>query len=421
MSKLTLNFSMSKTDISEISNYKAKVKNIHDKLHGDDKDNIGWVDYPERLSDELLDEINVTAKKIRKDSTALVVIGIGGSFLGARACTQMLLNQYHNEIDKFKIFFAGWNLSGTYHKELLDRLKKEEVSVCVVSKSGNTMETMATFSLFKKLLIEKYGNEFNKRIYTVTSKKSGTLRKETDENKYTSFVFDDNIGGRFSVLTPAGLLPIAAAGINIKKILAGAKEAYNRFNNPNIAENQCYQYGVIRRIINQRHNKSIEVFEFYEPRLDYFAEWLKQLFGESEGKEYRGIFPSSLILTRDLHSMGQFLQEGSQIFFESVFKVKNPPSDVSANFTATGLSFNENNNAVLVAVNKAHIKNNTPIITFELEDLSEETFGYAVYFYELACAVSSMLLGVNPFNQPGVEVYKKTLNDLIDPIFHSLK
>lgn len=421
MSKVTLNFSMSKTDIAEISNYKAKIKVIHDKLHSGKMDNIGWVDYPQTVSDKLIDEVNNTAKKIRKDSTALVVIGIGGSFLGARACTQMLLNRYHNETDKTKIYFAGWNLSGTYHKELLDRLQNEEVSLCVISKSGGTMETLATFSVFKNFLIEKYGDDYNKRIYVVTSSSSGKLRKEAEENKYASFPFEDNIGGRYSVLTPAGLLPIAVAGINIKKILAGAKEAYIRFNNSNISENQCYQYGVIRRIINQRHNKSIEIFEFYEPRLVYFAEWLKQLFGESEGKEYRGIYPSSLIFTRDLHSMGQFLQEGSQIFFESVFKVKNPPYDVSAEYTSSGLSFNENNNAVLVAVNKSHIKNNTPIITFELEDLSEETFGYAVYFYEKACAVSSMLLGVDPFNQPGVEVYKKTLNDLIDPIFHSFK
>jgi len=268
---------------------------------------------------------------------------------------------------------------------------------------------------------EKYGEEYYKRIYVVTNKTKGQLREEANRHHYSVFDYEDDISGRYSVLTPAGLLPIAATGLDIKKILAGAKDAWARFNNPNIAENQCYQYGVIRRIINQRHNKSIEIFEFYEPRLVYFAEWLKQLFGESEGKEYRGIYPSSLILTRDLHSVGQFLQEGTQIFFETVFKLKNPPLDISSDFTLTGLSFNEQNNTIMTAVNKAHSKNNTPIITFELDDLSEESFGYAVYFFEKACAVSSMLLGVDPFNQPGVEVYKKNLSGMLDPIFHAVK
>ena len=413
MSKVTLNFSMSKTDITEITNYKAKIKSIHDNLHSGKMENTGWVDYPMRISDALVDEMNSVARKIRKENTAFVIIGIGGSFLGARACTQMLMSRYHNETNKLKIYFAGWNLSGTYHKELYDRIKKEDIAVCVVSKSGITTETSVVFNLFKKLLIEKYGEEFNQHVFVVTDKSTGALRAETTKNKYTSFVLENDIGGRYSVLTPAGLFPIAVAGIDIKRILDGAKQAYERYNNPNIVENPCYQYAAIRRILNQKHNRTVEIYEFFEPQLVYFAEWLKQLFGESEGKEYLGIYPSSLILTRDLHSMGQFLQEGSQIFFETVFKIKNPPFDIEMD---GDMSFNEKNNAVMLAVSKAHYKNNTPIITFEMDALDEESFGYAVYFFEKACAASSMLLGVDPFNQPGVEVYKKNLADLVSKI-----
>jgi glucose-6-phosphate isomerase len=413
MSRVTLNFSLSKTDITEITNYKAKIKTIHDQLHSGRLESTGWVDYPKNVSDTLLDEMESVARKIRKESTAFVIIGIGGSFLGARACTQMILDQYRNEVGHLKVYFAGWNLSGTYHKALLDHLKNEEISICVVSKSGKTAETLAAFNLFKKLLKEKYGKDYNKHIYVVTDKVTGALRKEVKENKYVSFELDKDIGGRYSFLTPAGLFPVAVAGIDIKRVMKGAKEAYEHYSNPNVAENQCYQYAAIRRLLNQKHNRTVEIYEYYEPRLTYFAEWLKQLYGESEGKEYLGIYPSSLLLTRDLHSLGQFLQEGSQIFFETVFKIKQPPADIMQDGM---LSFNAQNNAVMFAVNKAHHKNNTPIITFEMEDLQEESFGYAVYFFEKSCAVSSMLLGVDPFNQPGVEIYKKNLSDLISKI-----
>ena len=413
MSKVTLSFSLSKTDITEIMGYKAQIKKIHQKLHSGKVKFTGWVDYPVTVDQALVDDMQKTARKIRKDSTAFIVIGIGGSYLGAKACTEMLMNQYHNETNRLKIYFAGWNLSGTYHKELLDHVAKEEISICVISKSGKTTETAAAFELFKKLLIEKYGDEYAKRVYVITDSKSGPLRKETEKNNYKSYNLDEDIGGRYSVLTPAGLFPIAVAGIDITKILTGAKNAYEHYNTPNVYDNQCYQYAVIRRILHQRHNRDVEIYEFYEPRLSYFAEWLKQLFGESEGKDYTGIYPSSLILTRDLHSLGQFLQEGNQIFFETVFKIKNPPADIESN---DFLTYNEHNNAVMIAVDRAHYKNNTPIITFEMEALDEESFGYAVYFFEKSCAVSSMLLGVDPFNQPGVEVYKKNLTHVVNQL-----
>ena len=272
------------------------------------------------------------------------------------------------------------------------------------------METSSAFKLFKLLLRQRYGDDFAGRIYAVTDEKTGELRAECRKNGYTSFVLEGNIGGRYSVLTAAGLLPIAAAGINIRKIVEGAGWAQDELTESDLRENDAYRYAVVRRIFNNRGMKA-ELFAYNEPRLEYFAEWLKQLFGESEGKEGKGMLPLSAMFTRDLHSLGQYMQQGTHFFGESLIKVNNPVCDVS--FGAGRLSYNDMNDIVFRAAGSAHASGGTPIITFTLEDMSEETYGYCVYFFEKACAVSCMLLGVDPFDQPGVEIYKNNVREMM--------
>ena len=401
--------------------YQPKIDEIHNKLNNKEDDYTGWMDWPVRIEDALVQDILSTADEIRSKCTALVVIGIGGSYLGAKACIELLQSPFYNEYyagkqNRPRIYFAGHHLSSIYYEELLDRLNEEEVCVCVISKSGTTLEPSIVFDLMRTYLRERYGvAEAAKRIYAITDAEKGTLRAEADEQGYKTFIVPDDIGGRYSVLTPVGLLPIAVAGIDIVSMLDGAKQAMSVYDNADLLQNICYQYGVLRHHL-QEQGKVIEIFEVYEGRLRYFTEWLKQLFGESECKDGKGVIPMSLQMSTDLHSMGQFLQDGRQIFFETVLTVANIRKDVSlesCSMAGKAASMHMLNQIVEESARKAHLENHTPNIRLTVDELSAKSFGYMVYFFEKACAVSCYLTGVTPFDQPGVEAYKRNIKAAI--------
>ncbi|MBQ3509754.1 MAG: glucose-6-phosphate isomerase [Peptococcaceae bacterium] len=397
--------------------YQPEISKFHEKLNKKEDAYTGWVDWPLRVERELLQDILNTAEEIRQRCTALVVIGIGGSYLGAKACIELLQSPFYNEhyagkLKRPRIYFAGHHLSAIYYEELLERLNDEEVCLCVISKSGTTLEPSIAFELLRSYVQQRYGmEEAAKRIYAITDASKGILRVEADEQGYKTFAVPDDIGGRYSVLTPVGLLPIAVAGIDIVSMLEGAAQACKAYDNADLTENICYQYGLLRNLL-QQDGKVIEIFEVYEGRLRYFTEWLKQLFGESECKEGQGVIPMSLQMSTDLHSMGQFLQDGRQIFFETVLTIEKIRKDVSlegSEYAGIAKSMHELNQIVEESARKAHLKNNTPNIRLTVSELSAKSFGYMVYFFEKACAVSCYLTGVNPFDQPGVEAYKSNI------------
>lgn len=410
MNKVTFDYSLLNLKNEDFNPFEQPVKIAHETLHSGNLKFTGWVDYPYDISQVLVKDIIDTANDIASKHTAVVVIGIGGSYLGAKAGLDMMINDFTVNKNRPKIYFAGCNMSATYHAQLMKKLKNEDVCLIVISKSGTTMETSAAFDLFKYFLFEKYGEDYKTRIYAVTDAEKGTLRAEVDAMGYKSFVLPSDIGGRYSVLTPAGLFPLAVAGVNIVKVLNGAKRAYDIVKQPNVKYNDCYKYAVIRRLL-YINGKNVEMFSYDEPQLEYFVEWLKQLFGESEGKNRKGLLPASLMYTRDLHSLGQYMQEGMPMIFESMFKVKNPTLDIT--FKKDAKSYNEMNNIVYEAVSQAHSQAGMPVMKFEIDDFSEESFGYLVYFFEKACAMSCILLGVDPFDQPGVEVYKANVRELL--------
>ncbi len=384
-----------------IDHYEAQTRAAHQTLTGEKMPMTGWLQHPARISEEELSRITETAAQIRDKNDAFVLIGIGGSYIGARACIELLDN--HNANKNIDFYYAGFNLSGAYHSALKETLHDKDFTICVVSKSGTTMETAMTFTYFKTLLKERYGARYAEHIYVVTDEMDGLLRREAEEEGYTTFALDKNIGGRYSVLTSVGLLPAAVAGYDINKIIAGAQAAIDAFGSSSLNDNDCLKYAVLRRIAEERLEKHIEIFSAFEPRFSSFLEWLKQLFGESEGKDQKGIYPTSLLYTRDLHAMGQFLQQGRPGFFESIFSVR--PKDHAH-------PFDIQNDIVCRAVKKARADNSTPICTFYFDEINEYAFGYAAYFFEKACAVSCLLTGVNPFDQPGVEVYKAEVKRL---------
>lgn len=386
----------------EINVFKDKLDEGELWLSNETDEFSGWVNWPENISRELLKEIKEVSGEIRKKCSAFVVIGIGGSYLGARAAIEMLT-------DNESIFFAGYNLSAIYHKRLLEKIENEEVCLLVISKSGRTTESSAAFALLKDFMEKKYGKEeAAKRIYCITDEKTGDLRKLATEENYRSFSVPEDIGGRYSVLTQVGLLPMAVAGIDIFEVIDGALP-------DDELKKQARRYAAIRNVL-YRKGKKIEVFEYYEPQIAYFAEWLKQLFGESEGKEGKGIFPASLEMTRDLHSMGQYLQEGEQIFFETILDFKYSEDILLPkieNSLISEKSMNYINEAAKGGVKKAHLADNIPIINIETE-ISSRKFGRLCYFFQYACALSAYILDVNPFNQPGVEKYKSEMRTFLE-------
>ncbi|HHX13833.1 MAG TPA: glucose-6-phosphate isomerase [Clostridiales bacterium] len=409
-------FEDARVTAEEIGYFDAALEEADAYLRSGQGPFTGWVDLPRNLDPMIVEKIIETAENLQRKCEVLVVIGIGGSYIGARAAIELLSETTNARAStegqrRPEIIFAGQNLSGTYHKRLLEKLEGKEVCLLVISKSGTTTEPQAAFALLKEWLRARYGKkEAAGRIYAITDAVKGELRTEADQEGYVSFVVPDDIGGRYSVLSPVGLLPIAAAGIDIAEMLAGAAKQAELLE-------PAARYAAIRNIMYHR-GRIIEVFEYYEPSFRYFGEWLKQLFGESEGKEGKGIFPASLEFTTDLHSMGQFLQEGNPVVFETVLSVAEPPGDVtvpeSVGGLLAGLSFNQINQAATDGVAAAHRAAGVPMIRINLPELSASIFGQLVYFFEYACALSGLLLKVDPFNQPGVEYYKAEMRKLLE-------
>lgn len=410
----------------ELEGIKSQVELAASTLHnksGLGNDFLGWLDLPENYDKEEFARIKAAAEKIKKNSDILIVIGIGGSYLGARAAIEMMNSPFYNNLKKDTpdIYFVGNNISSTYMNEILSICEGKDISVNVISKSGTTTEPALAFRIFKKLVEDKYGkDEAKNRIFCTTDKSKGTLKNLADKEGYETFVIADDIGGRFSVLTAVGLLPIAVSGCDIDAIMKGAYQAQNDFM-ADFDNNDCYKYAAIRNIF-YRKGKAAELLVSYEPCMLMMSEWYKQLFGESEGKDGKGLFPSSVNFSADLHSMGQFIQDGSKLLFETVLDIKTPKKDLflkddEANLD--GLNFLTNQN--MSVVNRkafegtvlAHSKGGVPNLVIEVDGTDEENFGYMVYFFEKACAVSGYVLGVNPFNQPGVESYKKNMFALL--------
>ncbi|MFV9567943.1 glucose-6-phosphate isomerase [Thermoanaerobacter mathranii] len=390
-------------------------------------DFLGWVSLPKDYDKAEFERIKKTAQKIQSDSDVLVVIGIGGSYLGARAAIEMLSHSFYNLLPKSKrnspeIYFAGNSISSTYLSDLLELIIDKDVSINVISKSGTTTEPAIAFRVFRDFLEKKYGKEGAKsRIYVTTDRAKGALKKLADEEGYETFVIPDDVGGRYSVLTAVGLLPIAVAGISIDDMMQGAYDASTVYTKDNLNENISMQYAILRNIL-YRKGKAIEILVNYEPKLHYFSEWWKQLFGESEGKDNKGIYPASVDFTTDLHSMGQFIQEGSRNIFETVLNVEKPTKDIvinedkdnidGLNFLA-GKTIDFVNKKAFEGTLLAHTDGNVPNLVVNIPEVSPYYFGNLVYFFEMACAISGYINGVNPFDQPGVEAYKKNMFALL--------
>lgn len=411
---------------SELENLSGFVKQAHNQIHqqtGPGSDFLGWVDWPVTYDTEEFTRVKIAAKRIQQQSDVLVVIGIGGSYLGSKAAIEALSHTFHNQIKgNTEVYFAGQNISSTYIEHLLHVLEGKDVSINVISKSGTTTEPALAFRILREYMEQKYGKEeARSRIYVTTDQNEGALRNLAYEEGYESFVIPDNIGGRYSVLTPVGLLPIAVAGLDIDKMMAGAKAAYFKYDDPVLATNESYQYATVRNIFYNK-GKSIELLVNYEPGLHYVAEWWKQLFGESESKDEKGLFPASVNFTTDLHSMGQYIQEGRRLFIETVLQIKKPQIERTIqddidnidglNFLS-GKTMDEVNKKAALGTALAHIDGGVPNLLIELDELNEFTFGEMIYFFEKACAISGTLLGVNPFDQPGVEAYKQNMFALL--------
>lgn len=430
MYNLEVDFSNTMVEESKILEYKNVVSDIHKILHKNSNKSdefLGWLTLPTDYDKEEFSRIKDAAEKIKNNSEILVVIGIGGSYLGAKAIIDALTDSFYNLKDgkNPKILYAGNNLSPRYLVDLIDYIGDKDFSVNVISKSGTTTEPAIAFRIFKEMIEKKYGKEEAKnRIFVTTDKARGALKTLADQAGYETFVIPDNIGGRYSVLTAVGLLPISVAGINIDKLMNGALTAQKRFDNNNLENNPCYKYAVVRNIL-YKEDKNIEILADYEPKLHYFAEWWKQLYGESEGKDLKGIFPSDASLTTDLHSMGQYIQEGRRNLIETVLNVVNTEKNVEIkedkenldglNYLV-GKSLDYINKKAMEGTISAHVEGGVPNILINIKNLDEESIGELVYFFELACAMSGMILGVNPFNQPGVEKYKTNMFKLLDKL-----
>ena len=429
--ELKIDFEKVGIENKEIMKYKDRVEKIHKNLHertSKEDDFVGWLELPTNYDKKEFKRIQSAAKRINKDSDILLVIGIGGSYLGARAVIEALSSSFYNmqtlkQRKHTLVLFAGNNLSPNYINDLIEVIGDKDFSINVISKSGTTTEPAIAFRIFREILENKYGiDEARSRIYVTTDKERGALKTLSDEEGYETFVIPDNIGGRFSVLTPVGLLPIAVAGIDIEKLMKGAKLAQDNYNDEKLKYNECYQYAVIRNIL-YKDGKTTEVFANYEQKMHYMTEWLKQLFGESEGKEEEGIFPAGIDLTTDLHSMGQYMQQGLRNLFETVLSIETPKSNITINSDddnldglnyLAGKDLDYVNKKAMEGTIEAHVSGGVPNILFKMEKLDEENLGGLIYFFELACAMSGSILKVNPFNQPGVEEYKRNMFRLLE-------
>ena len=432
MQGIKVDFSGIKKFVSdeELIDMESRVFKAHDDLFnrtGKGSEMLGWMELPSTIKEEEVKRINDTAEKIKKQADVFIVVGIGGSYLGAKAVIDLFTNSFSNMLSrndrKFpEIIFAGNTLSGKYLRDLVEYISDKDVAINVISKSGTTMEPAVTFRTLRVLLEQKYGKGgAAERIYVTTDEQKGLLRQIANENGYETFVIPDDVGGRYSVLTPVGLLPIAVAGIDIQELLDGALFASYLYNEKSVTKNECYKYAAYRNILREK-GKDIEIMSSFEPSFSYFVEWFKQLFGESEGKDGFGIFPAGCTFSTDLHSMGQLIQDGKRNIFETIINVKADRSFIEL----PEMEENEDNLNYLSGreidfINKqafngtvaAHIDGNVPVFVINLDDLTEYSIGELIFFFEKACAISGYVLGVNPFNQPGVEAYKKNMMNLL--------
>ncbi len=426
MSNIKVRFENTGIEMRKVIKYQERVEKIDKEIRNNSSEPsefLGWLDLPTNYDKEEFERIKKSAKTIRNNSKVFICIGIGGSYLGARAVIEALNNGFYNpNSNETQILYAGNNLSSTYIAEMIEAIGEKDISINVISKSGTTTEPAIAFRIFREYLENKYGlEEARKRIYVTTDKEKGALKQLANDEGYETFVVPDNIGGRYSVLTAVGLLPIAVAGIDIDELMNGARIAQNKYIEPNLKYNECYQYAVTRNIL-YGEGKEIEILANYNPKLHYFVEWWKQLFGESEGKEEKGIFPAGVDFTTDLHSMGQYIQQGQRNLMETVINVVNPAIDIEIkpdednldgmNFVA-GKTVDYVCKKAMEGTIEAHVNGGVPNIVIDMEKLDAATIGNLIYFFELACAMSGKILGVNPFNQPGVEEYKKNMFRLL--------
>lgn len=414
----------------ELNFMTKKVKDAHEMLekrNGDGKNMLGWLDIASNRDEEEIEKIKKCAKRIQKQADVFIVIGIGGSYLGSKAIIDMFSDTFSNMSSlssrKFpQIIFAGNNLSGKYLRNLIEYIQDKDVAINVISKSGTTLEPAIAFRVLRVFLEEKYGiSGASQRIYVTTDKENGILKKQAEKKEYETFVIPDNVGGRYSVLTPVGLLPMAVANIDFEDILDGAGFAAHLFNEPEIEYNDCYKYAAYRNILYQK-GKTTEIFAGYEPSFKYFVEWFKQLFGESEGKDGKGIFPAGVNFTTDLHSLGQIIQDGKRNIFETVINigldrsfVKLPEvkeNEDNLNYLA-GKEIDYINKQAFSGTLSAHIQGGVPTIVINIEEINEYNIGGLIFFFEKACAISGYISEVNPFDQPGVEAYKKNMMELL--------
>ncbi len=428
-----IKFDFKNSSINErmINAMEETVRINHEELHKNSDDEskfLGWINLPENYDKEEFERIKKAANKIQNDSDVLIVIGIGGSYLGARAVIESLTNCFYNMLPAKKrnnpmIIYAGNNLSPNYLNDLLNLIGERDISINVISKSGTTTEPAIAFRILREAIETKYGvEEAKKRIYVTTDKKKGALKGLANEENYETFVIPDNIGGRYSVLTAVGLLPIATAGIDIEKLMQGARDAREKYMDSNLKFNDCYKYAVIRNLLYQS-GKKVEILANYEPQLHYFTEWWKQLYGESEGKDGKALFPAGVDFTTDLHSMGQYIQDGERHLFETVISVGHPKSNIivkedsenvdGLNYLA-GKGLDYINKKAMEGTIEAHVSGNVPNLKITIDRLDEENIGQLIYFFEKSCAMSGLILGINPFNQPGVEEYKKNMFRLLE-------
>ena len=428
--KNTLNF-LKEYELDYLHDFAKYSNELLENKKGAGNDFLGWVNLPSEAL-KTFKEIDSIGKEIRENAEVLVSVGIGGSYLGARAVIESFLNPFAQaKKGATQVIYAGHNMNGEYFKHLLDYLENKDFYINVISKSGTTTEPAIAFRFLKEYAEKRYGKEgASKRIIATTDAKKGALKTLSTENKYRTFVIPDDVGGRYSVLTAVGLLPIAAAGIDIDEIMAGAAWAMEKYREPELEKNECYQYAAVRNILHKK-GKNIELMVNYEPSLHYFGEWWKQLFGESEGKENKGIFPAAADFSTDLHSMGQYIQEGMRILYETALLVDEPVKDFEIeadkdnidglNFLA-GKTMDFVNKQAAKGTELAHTDGGVPNLAVNIPKLTPYHFGEMVYFFEKACGISGYILGVNPFNQPGVEAYKKNMFALLGkPGYEDLK
>lgn len=427
---IRFDYSLSGIDSTRLTAILPEIEKAHIQLHegtGQGSEYTGWLDFPLHIKTNEIEEINHVSQEIRENADVFILIGIGGSYLGARAAIEFLHSPFYNKMATItkkgpEIYYLGNNVSPIYIEKILEFIKGKSIYLNVISKSGTTLEPALSFRIMKKMMEETYGKEeARKRIIVTTDKEKGALKKLSWEEGYRTFVVPGNIGGRYSVLSAVGLLPIAVSGVNIQEIIQGAVDGYQAYQSTDLALNDCYQYAAVRNLL-YRDNKNIELLVNYEPSLNSFAEWWKQLFGESEGKDHKGIFPASVSFTTDLHSIGQYIQDGQRNLFTTTLWIENTgtslqvphvPEDVDGLSYLEGMPFEEINHRACQGTMQAHVNGGVPNLKITIPALTPYYYGQLVYFFLKACGISGYLLGVNPFDQPGVEEYKKNMYSLL--------